>query len=69
MNEEMTEKDINEAEIQMIEDPELDARMNDMEKQNFKEFCDNYNQFKHIYDSSVIGLKIGFIKTKGEQNE
>lgn len=34
MNEEMTKEDINEAEIQMIEDPELDARMNAMEKEN-----------------------------------
>ena len=34
MNDEMTKEDINEAEIQMIEDPELDARMNAIEKEN-----------------------------------
>ena len=34
MNEEMPKEDINEAENQMIEDPELDARMNEMEKES-----------------------------------
>lgn len=34
MNGEMSEQEINEAEIQMIEDPELDDRMNKMDQEN-----------------------------------
>lgn len=52
--EEMTEQERNEIEIQMIRNPELDNRMNKMEKQNLKEFWENYNQLKHIYDRTVI---------------
>ena len=54
MNEEMSLQDINEAEIQMIENPELDARMNEVEKENLKEFWGKFWYVSNLYKSEPI---------------
>ncbi len=54
MNEEMTDQEKNEIEIQMIENPELDARMNEVEKENFKEFWGKFWYVRNLYKSEPI---------------
>ncbi len=54
MNEEMTAQERNEAEIQLIEDPELDDRMNDIEKESMDLFWDKFWKIQDIYESHTI---------------
>lgn len=56
MNEEMTAQEKNEAEIQMIEDPELDDRMNEMEN-DMELFWEKYSKMGCWWPDDSAGRK------------